>query len=163
MASGFLRKGALCLAFAAVARGGLTGCKPKPPGQNIDYDQPIEGMTQPQLHLRHMALDAELFQVRTEHYAKQLKSKKITQAEFDEVVATDNFEIARLRQNYVGTPGLPYFDGFFNHALTKGGFTPPAKMPELPKDTTQPTAQPTTQPSTQPSTQPAAKPGTPKV
>jgi hypothetical protein len=124
-----LKKGLLCLAFAG-AIGGLTGCGQKKQA-DFPWDISPDKLNQQQQHVRSTAIEAEIYQARTEQFKRALKKNLVTQAEYDEGIKYDDMQIAQRRQEFVGTIDEPFWDGFFRNEMKKQGWTPRETMPTL--------------------------------
>ncbi len=122
--AGALKKGMLCVAFAA-AVGGLAGCDNKPAQPKVNFD----GLPVVSQHVKAQASQAALLEMRTEGEAKMLKTHQVTQKEYDEDKKDGDSRIALMRSEFVGADQAA-FDAYFRSELKQRGFPGPGdKMP----------------------------------
>jgi hypothetical protein len=163
VASSFIKKGALILAFAA-ACGGMAGCDRKPAAapaapqattqtaDTVKVEPTAEELqAKAEREARRMGRDAADYQIRTEELKKELAAGNITQQDFDKGVKEDDDMIAARRQFYIGKPNLQDFDAAFAEDVTKAGYQVPANLAggAATQSTTAPAPEPEKQPKSQ--------------
>jgi hypothetical protein len=168
---GALKKGALVLAFAAVAFTGYKVLAPKtaetalPPNKTA-VTQPVDYNAQAQEKVRQQneynqkrtdwakktpeqraiefdARNAATEQVHTFDLKKDLDAGKVAQEQFDKFKQQNDAFVASIRAKYAGTANLSAFEQAFNAELAKAGYDPSGN-PYV--GTTEPATQPTTRP-----------------
>ncbi|TAL30249.1 MAG: hypothetical protein EPN97_12555 [Alphaproteobacteria bacterium] len=162
MASGFVKKGALVLAFAAATAGivrytsgpssFMGGGEPQKQEQKQEQKIDKASLTPQQRTVYRLASEAALYQRQNADWKKALDDKKATKEEYEKGVQDGNEQIIQRRGQLTDPASVAFFDTVFRQKLKEMGVEAPAKMPEAHQ-----TAAPATAPEVKQPEQPAQK------
>jgi hypothetical protein len=142
LASNFVKKGALVLAFAAATAGivrytsgpssFMGGGEPQKQEQKQEQKIDKANMTPEQRAIYRLASEAALYQRSNADWKTAFDNKKATKEEYEKGVKDGDAQIIQRRGQLKDAASVAYFDMMFKLKLKEMGVEAPAKMPEAP-------------------------------